>query len=229
MWCNMESKNDNIMLTLGIVILLVALMGTAVFEGEQPADNEILWDVTFAEKSAQIEMVQDFTGEGQTTDVMIDIAQQTNITNLSFELRWTDDDTSGASGNGNGVVNQPDHFILTVQDPEGGAPITMEGENEIGQDGTILIVFDFPVEGLTFDMNGTTATGGSAEAVSEKLTVMNGMGNWSVTVECTEAGDAEDSLFGTTVEQDDGNAWTLDVRAIYYEATIKLHENVIGG
>ena len=73
------------------------------------------------------------------------------------------------------------------------------------------------------DMGNTTAmTAGSAEALAGELTIMLGFGNWSVTVECVEAGDAE-GTGGIQGEEDDGNDWQLTLIAAYYDAVIKKH------
>lgn len=219
MWCNMESKNDSIMLTFGIIVLLIALMGSAVFEGEEPEGNAGLFDVSFTENSGEIFSAADHTNEGQSWTSPMDVAGPKNITHLEFVLTWTDDDTSEAEVGGLGVQNQPDSFSLTVTMPNG-TEHSEEGTSDINtKDGIITIIVMFQ----SFPENTFQVLSQSKETLQGELTKENGFGNWTISVTCEEAGDSKTTT-GQTTAEDDGNDWDLRVTAVYYEATINEHE-----
>ncbi len=218
MWCNMESKNDSIMLIMGVAVLLIALMGTAVFEGEPPSGNAFLFDVYYSDHSQDIVNLQDYTGEGESDMFTTNFTGPLNITRIEFEFTWIDDDTSEANVGGLGVQNQPDSFRLTVLDPSGEEQ-SDEAESDISsEEGIIVLTFEF----MEIVQNKTENSSSSAEALSEEITTMNGIGSWIFTIECLDAGNSETTT-GQTTAQDDGNDWNLRVTAFYYEAKIEEH------
>ena len=216
----MKSKNDNAILGVGIIILLISLSGAAVLEGEKPGDNDLLWDVFFSQSNRGIHDANGYTSEGESTHLTVEVTEPYNITALTFELVWVDDDTSEGNINGIGVVNQPDTFKLTVTDPSGVDVREVEGSNTVqNRRGVISLSFSIhEIEG-----NMSTLTAGSAAALRERFMLPLGFGNWTVSIACINAGDAE--ALGTTVEEDDGNEWTLNVSAEFYTIReIRPHE-----
>lgn len=141
----------------------------------------------------------DYTDEGQSTDVESHFSQRVNET--TFTLRWTDDDTTEGNVGGMGVQNQPDKFNLTVISPNG-TEYSDEAESDISsEDGEITIHIEI---GLSME-----------EAEDEQIDDFEA-GDWVITVECVEAGDSETTT-GQTMAQDGGNEWTLDVSYTHYK------------
>ena len=141
----------------------------------------------------------DYTREHEATEVEQRFKGRVNST--SFELAWTDDDTSEANVGGIGVQNQPDRFRLTIVSPNG-TEYSEEAESDINtEDGIITI--DVLV--------------GMTEKEKKKGRIEDfEVGDWNVTVECVEAGDSETTL-GQVVAQDTGNDWILTVTYIYWK------------
>lgn len=218
----MESKNDSVMLAFGIIVLVIAVMGTAAFEGEEPgAGGGLLWDVYFDVTTETVHTEQGSTNEGESDEFTVDVSGNFTIMNLTFELRWTDDDTTNTPVS----PNQPDTFNLTVTDPTGEDMRQVEGSNpNNNQNGMLSITFELSI----LESNFTVKSAVSEEALEEELTLTHGFGDWSVIVECVDAGDSEDPFTGTTVDQDNGNDWTLTVDAEYYHITkIEKHQTPV--
>ena len=72
---------------------------------------------------------------------------------------------------------------------------------------------------IDIDGNVTEMTGSSKDALETELTHDLGTGNWTVTIECVEAGDSKTTT-GQTTDQDDGNDWHLEVTGHAYTAEI---------
>jgi hypothetical protein len=102
---------------------------------------------------------------------------------------------------GIGVQNQPDTFRLTVVIPNG-TEYQVEAASDISSENGIILI-EIPL-GMTED-----------EQKSGNIKDFEA-GEWTITVECVEAGDSETTT-GQTVAQDDGNAWTLDVNYTYFK------------
>ena len=215
MWCNMESKNDSVMLTLGVVILLIALMGSAMFEADEASGGSSIFNVFYTENSQGIFGTTGHTNEGEDDTIPVDIADPVNIVTLEFILTWTDDDTTEANVGGLGVQNQPDTFRLTVVTPEGIEHSEEAASDVSTEDGLILINFTFQ----SFPEDDLGVPSQSNVTLEQELTTTHGLGNWTVTVTCEEAGDSETTT-GQTVAQDGGNDWDLDVVATYYTMVI---------
>lgn len=216
----MESKNDSVMLTLGVVILLIALMGSAMFEADEASGGSSLFNVFYTENSMGVFGTTGNTNEGESETIPVDIADPANIVTLEFILTWTDNDASEINPGGLGPVqNQPDTFRLTVAMPDG-TEHSEEAANDIEtKDGIILINFTFQ----SFPEDDLGIPSQSNFTLEQELTTEYGFGNWTVTVTCEEAGDSETTT-GQTVDQDDGNDWDLDVVATCYTMVIKKAE-----
>ena len=138
------------------------------------------------------------TQEGQASDVDPLFKGRVNWTLL--QLTWTDDDTSTVTVGGIGLENQPDTFRLTIVIPNG---TEFEVEDSSDSSGNGVITIEIPL-GVTEE-----------EQKSGNIKDFEA-GEWTITVECVEAGDAETST-GQTIQQDDGNDWTLNVNYNYYK------------
>ena len=119
MWCNMASKNDNVMLVIGLMILLIALVGSATFEGERPDTHGGVFDISIDPRSEVILSQNGDTNEGDSWESPVEVTGPMNITSIVFTLTWNDDDTSTVTVGGNGVRNEPDTFRLTVESSNG--------------------------------------------------------------------------------------------------------------
>jgi len=78
-------------------------------------------------------------------------------------------------------------------------------------DSFLFTVVNMVDPGLTQSLPGTTDTEGRL-TISMPIT-LEGSPRWRVTVSCTEAGDL--TLGPVTIEEDEGNAWDLQVEYIY--------------
>ncbi len=211
----MLSNNDRLMGILGFFVLIVALIGSTIFEGERPDDDSLLFDVIYTPETGLFFQEGDYTAEGDSWDHALEV-NQTNMTQIEFVLTWTDDDTAEANVGGAGVQNQPDSFRLTIILPNG-TEIQDEAESDItSEQGIITInaaIFSLP------ESNMEKMGGSSADEVASKVVKVEGMGVYNITIECINAGDSQTTT-GQTTTNDNGNDWNLDVNVYFYTAEV---------
>jgi len=205
----MRSRNDNIVVTFGIIVLLIALMGSAAFEGEEPEEVTNAYRVEFS-MNAVIALDQNgHTNEGQTTEVPLEVGEEEylNITSMDFQLTWNDDLQPP-------VGDPNDEFELTITHPEEmeEGPEYDPSPSESSDDEQIDITANI----LDIPENIDLEPGSSEEEISNKHISKVGIGTWMIEVSCNSAGDRDPTPYG----QDDGNDWTLTVTINYYNATV---------
>jgi len=193
-----RGPKEKALATLFVLILLIVGWKAGVFEEEIEASYsgvaEPNYIISNSNWSAQGE-----TSEGDVSEVEHQFKGR--VWNATFVLEWTDDDTTEGNIGGTGVQNQPDKFRLTVVTPNG-TEYSKEAENDVvSEKGVIRIEV---VCNLT------------EKEEKEKTIEDFEAGNWTIKVECVEAGDSTDN-FGNTWFQDDGNSWSLSVEYSYYE------------
>lgn len=209
----MASKNDNVMLTLGIVVLMIAIIGSAVFEGESSSGESSAFRVSFSMES-EVALNQDgHTNEGQTTEIVLDLTEDDylNITSIDFQLSWNDDLQSPIGG-------ANDEFELTITHPENleEEPTYSPSASESSSNEQI----DISAGLQEVPENVEAETGSSEEEISNKYITKVGYGSWKIEVSCNSAGDRDPTPLG----QDNGNDWTLTVTVHYYTATVSVYE-----
>jgi len=197
---------DTVVGILGAVILVAAMVGIFYYEGTQVpggtstvGGNGSTLRVNWTSVPVDGPQQQGSTNEGGSSDTSVSL-NQTNITSIEFMLQWTDDIPNSG----------PDHFRMTVTPPN--------GTNISGADaeGDASFSVNIPVGSAP---NATTASALQlAQWVSTK-----GMGNWTVHIELTNAGDVgQDPPVPPPVPipnvTDTGNGWTLMVHVSTYQA-----------
>lgn len=196
----MLSRKDNIMAIAGIIVILIALTGSAIFEGEEPEGAGLIFNVTFSEKEEEVLNENGDTNEGQTTEIELEMEQE-NLVSMEFQLTWDDNLPNPISG-------PNDEFELTIMEPQDTYTEYDPSSSVSSTDEVITIqvtLQDFP-------KNKISEPGSSEEDVEKKCTTKNGTGTWTIQVTCNNAGDRDPTPFG----QDDGNDWTLQVKVYYY-------------
>ncbi|MEM3342189.1 MAG: hypothetical protein QW728_05805 [Thermoplasmata archaeon] len=117
---------------------------------------------------------------------------------IVFTLTWTDEEDMTPPGLGvlRKCTNQPDTFVLEITAPNGKNQTSPATSNTHGSPGIISLKFNF---------------------TDDELRSKPALGNWSITVKCTEAGD-QYFPFAPLVYVDSGNEVNLDV-AVSYRTT----------
>jgi hypothetical protein len=109
------------------------------------------------------------------------------LTSISLTLTWTDEDPSGFGQRAK--TNEPDSFGLGIESPSG-AIVENSGESSSG---SITLTVDIP------------------EDAQEES------GDWVITISCFTCGDVYGPGGIMTIEQDDRNDWSLNVKINYEE------------
>ncbi len=172
-----------------VVILIIMGYAAGVFEGREETDSG--W-----KKWEERELISDsFTQSGNSEEnsekeVEIEIDEE-NLISINFTLVWEDEPAAYP-----GARNNPDEFAINVTTPFWGSSETPFEENSQGGEGRVELHFSKPVEEEEF----------------------GGAGIYIVVVKCGECGDHVVDFFmeEQTVEDDDGNDWSLQVDYLYY-------------
>lgn len=197
----MLAGKDSTIIALGIIVTLIALLGSAMFEGEAPGGKYILFNVAYSGERERVMDQNGDTNEGKTTTLTLDV-QRKNITNIYFYLTWNDDV----------YLDQPnDEFQLTITAPVDAEVSYNPSNSEKSTGGNITI--RAKLKDMPENINGKAAE--SEEALREELTSINGIGNWTIEVRCNSAGDTT-----PFINDDNGNSWNLQVAVEYYTGAI---------
>ncbi|MCK4615213.1 MAG: hypothetical protein KAU14_10455, partial [Thermoplasmata archaeon] len=106
----MLSTNDKMMAFMGIFVLLIALIGSAMLEGEAPEGEGLLFNVFFSEESEGVLDQDGHTNEDQTSSLELNVTHA-NITWIEFHLTWDDDIYPP-------LQDPNDEFKLTIHAPD---------------------------------------------------------------------------------------------------------------
>ncbi|MEM3341898.1 MAG: MFS transporter, partial [Thermoplasmata archaeon] len=180
-----------------IVIIAGFSLGTTKFQrtAASPVENtglEGLVNLTWKGAIVSSEMVEETNS--------IDIEWEMNSSyeyayQIVFTLSWKDEDDMYPPGLGvlRRCTNQPDTFVLQITAPNGKNQTSPAISNTHGSPGNISLKFNF---------------------TDEELRSKPALGNWSITITCTEAGDQYFPL-APLVYVDSGNEVNLDVEVEY--------------
>ncbi|HEV8359647.1 MAG TPA: hypothetical protein VGR28_04240, partial [Candidatus Thermoplasmatota archaeon] len=172
-----------------VLVPLVVLAGMSVGVVQPPAGAgppvALDGSVPGALQSASLAPINGTTDEGASTSQVVTLPA--GARNVTFTLRWTDEPSSSPAGPlplpVQPAANQPDTFALHVALPNGSM---LMDENANPQGGEGSVVLSLPAE--------------------------LGAGSYNVTVELTNAGDAQVAPgVAAPGGNDASNAWTLDV------------------
>ncbi len=198
----MNSKDQQI-LTLGVVVLFIVLIGSATMEGEEDFGGDEgggLWQVKFSEKTQDYTSESENCDEGETIEYEYDLSNEkvTNIVGLKLTLTWDDDQPHILTGDN-------DEFSVEA---EFGNKSDDSGSSSSGNIGLDFFALDIPKD--------KASESGTQDGIVEKYNSTEGLGVYKVRVTCENAG-------GDGVFADSGNDFSLDVKIIYYEvATSKV-------
>jgi hypothetical protein len=187
-------KTDSWMVMLGMGILLISLVGSALGgRPEGPPPPPPGGGGSFELKT----VTQTVTGSG-TENSEKEHGMSICVTNLvtfSVSLSWQDEGASRP-----GLTNQPDELGVTVASPAGES----RSDKQSASKGSVKVDFAFPVT------NKTAAS----------KTSRAGMGPWTIMVEIGPCGDQTPLVpdpLGLRTVADGGNAYTLEITYTYYE------------
>ena len=200
----MLSTNDKMMAFMGIFVLLIALIGSAMLEGEAPEGEGLLFNVFFSEESEGVLDQDGHTNEDQTSSLELNVTHA-NITWIEFHLTW-DDDRYPLYGDPN------DEFELTIHAPDDTEVEYDPSSSESDTNENITI--QAKLQELPEDKK--QVSGESKKALAKELTTYVGIGTWNIEVTCNEAGD-----LSPIFNDDNGNDWNLEVTLYHYEASIE--------
>lgn len=192
-------KSSTAMVALLLIPVVIAagyMGGTNTFYREEETEGAIqLADWT------QYDIVQgeaiSLSGslnEGQESLESIEIDAE-NIISATFILTWTDEPDATGPG---AYQNQPDSFDIEVESPDPEKGGNSGGANPQGGEGMILVIIEFDPDVDPY---------------------LNGTGEYTVTITCTNAGNQEPqfSIIGIRDQEDSGNDWGLAVEYEYYQ------------
>jgi hypothetical protein len=189
-------RNDRIIISLGIVIVIIALVGAAVGgapkafeEDEEPPEDPHSWPIR---PSSTKHITGEVLEENSNTTITIKDINESYVTEVFFELHWEDEDNLKDAGVYK-VQNQPDEFKFTVVSPWDEMFFSEIGASDYGGSGIIEMNIFVPEDYAA-------------------------IGDWRITIYCGDCGDqvlvGEIIGEGPTVEEDTGNGWEL---TYYYQ------------
>ena len=183
-------KYDGLVMTLGLIILIVSLLGAAA--GAQPLRDAINDDTNMEWVSGSFtETINGNTNENSDTEETITVAYEV-VTSVEATLSWTDETPSGIGSAR--LTNEPDSFSVGIESP----PIVdeengLEEQSSPSSSGTVSVKITVP-----------------EETEIEP-------GDWTITVSAGDCGDVYGLGGIRLVDQDTGNAWVLTVKVNYEE------------
>ena len=135
-------KSDKIIAIVGVVILIIAAIGIAVYtssEGDKkeisPEPEEKIYYVEVDYKSGSLSSISDFTGKNSPYEGTISI-NKGNLDIITFNLSWVDDKATFLGSKG------LDTLTLEVTDPSGGIHKGSDKSATKTKDGTVVITID---------------------------------------------------------------------------------------
>lgn len=188
-------KTDNWMVMLGMGILLISLVGSALGglpdTGRRPPPGE---GGRFELRTVTQPPITGSGQEGSEKEHGMSVCV-TNLVRFTVTLSWQDE-----TANWPWLTNEPDELGLTVASPAGEA----RSDKKTASQASIKLEFAFPV----------------TEKTAASRTSKAGLGPWSILVEIGVCGDQTPTIpdpLGLRTVADNGNAYTLDVSYTYYE------------
>ncbi len=207
----MAMNKDTIVGIVGAVILVGAMVGVFWYEGTQAsALGAERFAVNFPNQAGSFPEVKGSTLEGQSTTQTISV-DRANLTSLEFSLAWTDDEAGTAA----------DQFILTVESPDGSI-----SRSKGPATSPISVAIDSATLGQAAPEPKTENGRNEADAASRVAAAHTGTagnGNWTVTIEMSQAGKgtcAPQPVGCPAGQGDTGNSWTLKVAYTAYQAQL---------
>lgn len=194
------------LLTMGVACLM--LIGILFFEASSEGGQTHPFNVYFEMETPTTQTDNGNAPEGVTQEHIINV-EQTELLMVTVILEWDDDVTDFTSGQAN------DDFTLTIDAPNGTSDVTYpDGTSVDGDSGYLelgaILLNEMP--------ENDTAVAADLEAVIAQFTSDNGVGDWTITVTCTNADD--DGLpFGG--QNDNGNDYTLTINVEFYTFTVQ--------
>lgn len=193
-------KKDLVVGIVGTIILVAAMVGVFKYEADRGGGQS--WAVTWTEATAAGPTLDGTTQAGATTAEELNVTAS-NLTRVTFTLRWTDAENQGRGA--------PDTFNLTVAGPDGATNASGEASN-----GEIVVT----VEGLApmpGELRLLAASQAEAESrIARDATTTAGQGVWSVFVRLVSAPGLAAPAGGVEVQADGVNAWTLETELVSF-------------
>lgn len=174
-----------------LIIYVGFVGGTDIYYGdeEEVTVEEFNWADDFDLTTGESIDKDGQASENSESDITVDIVED-NINSITFTLSWTDEDP------GPPFENEPDHFSLRVETPNGTS-------------------FE---EGPVSDNGGTGIVTISIDYNPERDPFEEGTGTYIVTVICGECEDSHTmGPLGLVTQADNGNYWQLTVDYDYYQ------------
>ena len=202
------NEKDKSVLSVGVIIAIIVLIGSAVLEGEEPKEGSGgLFNVIIMDGETEVARENTRCDEGESIDYEYTIDQETvkelegnYIISVEAILTW-DDDMPGLTGGDN------DEFSLEIN----GNDTTESSSSTSGEIRESIDIQSKPKSDQSYE-------GESIEQVEKELGKDYGMGLYNVTVSCENAGDRDPTPLG----QDDGNNFELRIVVKYYALKVSL-------
>ncbi len=180
-------RNDRIIVSLGIIMLLVALIGAAL--GGSPKITEDVENGVEDFRDWPLQTISEGSRRGSSTEqsdqIEIFNITESYVTQVTIELRWLDEAPDYSN-----FENQPDEFNFTVYTPWDAEIGSIGDFNAIGAAGQIIEIIKVPEEGIEQS---------------------SALGEWKINIHCGNCGDQTLSRpnAGVLIIEDNGNDWTL--------------------
>lgn len=199
-------NRDTLFGILTAAVLMAAMAGVFLYERAQFETYEVLWATEEAGSTDPLSGNLN-QGDAETHAVTLsaaDLPQDRALAQIRATVTWSDD------------AGDPDTFSVTIDGPDGqnGGPTSSESGSASAQAGVIT------------DLEATTAAARNAEdaaaAAAASLDSAQGLGEWVVTVELTDAPGEPDDDNPLTDEQADGaNGYTLTIAWDVWEPDVQ--------
>ena len=196
-------KNDKIIISVGIIILLVSAVGIFTWKdtGERKAippitPTEKTYKITWAEEDITLPTKSEFTSKNEPTTLTIPLDRDL-ITSVEFRLTWEDDKAFlGMFGK--------DTLTLKVTSPSG----EEKEDSQKAKEGNITLTFSgLNSKPSISEVKADTLS--DAENEIQKYITSEGKGDWKVEISVN---------VGELLKfRDKGNDWELQVTYHYYE------------
>jgi len=196
-------KNDKIVISVGIIILLVSAVGIFTWKdtGERKAippitPTEKTYKITWAEEDITLPTKSEFTSKNEPTTLTIPLDRDL-ITSVEFRLTWKDDKAFlGMFGK--------DALTLKVTSPSG----EEKEDSQKAKEGNITLTFSgLNSKPSISEVKADTLS--DAENEIQKYITSEGKGDWKVEISVN---------VGELLKfRDKGNDWELQVTYHYYE------------
>lgn len=167
------------------------------------------FSVTFSEQTISIPALAGYTAEDDQT--FVDHTYPYNLTNVAYNLRWSEDEEADSEDSVLGTLN-PDDFSISVNTNY------LLNLTENGTTGNLSLEFNV----LNSIPSDIVLSFGSFQEVNSFLfengyTSAKGQGQWNTVISCNNAPSIIPEIL---VQIDEGNDWVLFVDYTFYTGTI---------